>query len=101
MTWRSTRGAWIEGGRGDLFKGLGIMVLLNQMGRFLLRLKVEGWTQRLNSSVFLGGNVRSRPIIIVVECGVSPTGIAAVLAETFIAKGRTLTLEEFEYAPES
>ena len=26
MTWRSTRGAWIEGGIGDLFMGLGIMV---------------------------------------------------------------------------
>jgi hypothetical protein len=29
------------------------------------------------------------------------TGIAAEQAQTFIAKGRTLTLEEFEYAPES
>ena len=28
-----------------MFKGLGIMVLLNQMESFLLRLKVEGWTQ--------------------------------------------------------
>ena len=45
MTWRSTRGAWIEGGIGDLFKGLGIMVLLNQMESFLLRLNDEGWTQ--------------------------------------------------------
>ena len=35
MTWRSARGAWIEGGRGDLFKGLGVMVLLNQMESFL------------------------------------------------------------------
>ena len=29
------------------------------------------------------------------------TGIAVEQAQTFIAKGRTLTLEEFEYAPES
>ena len=45
MTWRSTRGAWIDGGRGDLFKGLLIMVLLNQMESFLSSLKDEGWTQ--------------------------------------------------------
>ena len=31
----------------------------------------------------------------------SLTGIAVEQAQTFIAKGRTLTLEEFEYAPES
>ena len=29
------------------------------------------------------------------------SGMADEQAETFIAKGRTLTLEEFEYAPES
>jgi hypothetical protein len=29
------------------------------------------------------------------------TGMADEQAVTFIAKGRTLTLEEFEYAPES
>ena len=50
MTWRSTRGAWIDGGRGDLFKGLGIMVLLNQMESFLLRLNDEGLTQEYRIS---------------------------------------------------
>ena len=33
--------------------------------------------------------------------GLLATGIAVEQAQTFIAKGRTLTLEEFEYAPES
>jgi hypothetical protein len=42
-------------------------------------------------------------VLPVEVCGAfsRPTGMALEQAETFIAKGRTLTLEEFEYAPES